>query len=343
MDLKEMIFTLSEAAGPSGDETGAADAAAELLRPYVDSVTRDVMGNLVGIRCCKKRGAKCVLLDAHLDEVCLRVTGHDRGFLKFTAVGIDPRLLPGLEVRVLSQPPVYGVVTCLPPHVLTQQEREKPFEADRLYIDCGMTSDEAEKNVPVGIYAVYATRPFLMGDKLICGKALDDRACFAVLVRTMELLQSHTLPVDVCVLGSLQEESTGMGARVGCFNLMPDYGIAVDVTFGDTPDSPREQTFPLGGGPTVGFGPTLNRRMSLELMQTAQEQQIPCTREVLEGNTGTNSMQMQICREGIAAACVSLPLRYMHTPIEAVHLDDVENTARLLAQYILTLGEEAND
>lgn len=342
MDLKEMIFTLSEAAGPSGHEAGAVDAAAELLRPYVDAVTRDVMGNLVGIRCCGKRDAKCVLLDAHLDEVCLRVTGHERGFLKFTATGVDSRLLPGLEVRVLSQPPMYGVVTCLPPHVLTQQEREKPFEADRLCIDCGLSPQEAEKTVPVGTYAVYATRPFLMGQKLLCGKALDDRACFAVLVRTMELLRSESLPVDVCVLGSLQEESTGMGARVGCFNLMPDYGIAVDVTFGDTPDSPKDQTFPLGGGPTVGFGPTLNRRMSLELMRTAQEHRIPCTREILEGSTGTNSMQMQICREGIAAACVSLPLRYMHTPIETVHLDDAENTAQLLAQYILTLGVEAN-
>lgn len=341
MDLIKTIFTLSEAVGPSGRESEATKAAAELLRPYVDSVTTDVMGNLIGIRTAAKRGAKCIMLDAHLDEVCLYVTDHHKGFLKFEGIGIDPRILPGLEVKICTEPPVYGVINCLPPHILTAEEREKAFEMDKLRIDCGMTQEEAVRMIPVGTPVVYATKPFLMGEKTVCGKSLDDRACFAALIRTMELLKDEPLPVDVCVLGSVQEEYTGAGAATGAYNMLPDQAIAVDVTFAETPDSGKKGTFPLGKGPTVGVGPRLNRKMYQGLLCVAKEQDIPVSKEILSRETGTNADDMQISREGVAVACVSLPLRYMHTPIETVSLDDIESTAKLLASYILTLKEDA--
>lgn len=341
MDLIKTIFTLSEAVGPTGRESEATKAAAELLRPYVDSVTADVSGNLIGIRTAAKRGAKCILLDAHLDEVCLYVTDHHKGFLKFEGVGIDPRILPGLEVKICTEPPVYGVVNCLPPHILTAEEREKAFEPDKLRIDCGLTQEEAVKKIPVGTPVVYATKPFLMGEKTVCGKSLDDRACFATLIRTMEILKDEALPVDVCVLGSVQEEYTGAGAAAGAYNMLPDRAIAVDVTFADTPDSDKKETFALGKGPTVGVGPRLNRKMYQDLLATAKENDIPVSKEILARDTGTNADDMQISRKGVAVATVSLPLRYMHTPIETVHLDDIEHTAQLLAAYILTLKEDA--
>lgn len=341
MDLIKTIFTLSEAVGPTGRESEATKAAAELLRPYVDSVTTDVSGNLIGIRTAAKRGAKCILLDAHLDEVCLYVTDHHKGFLKFEGVGIDPRILPGLEVKICTEPPVYGVINCLPPHILTAEEREKAFEPDKLRIDCGLTQEEAVEKIPVGTPVVYATKPFLMGEKTVCGKSLDDRACFATLIRTMEILKDEALPVDVCVLGSVQEEYTGAGAAAGAYNMLPDRAIAVDVTFADTPDSDKKETFALGKGPTVGVGPRLNRKMYQDLLATAKENDIPVSKEILARDTGTNADDMQISREGVAVATVSLPLRYMHTPIETVHLDDIEHTAQLLAAYILTLKEDA--
>lgn len=341
MDMINTLFALSSAAGPSGRESEATKTAAELLRPYVNSVTKDVMGNLIGIRTAAKRGAKCILLDAHLDEVCMYVTDHHKGFLKFEAIGIDPRILPGLEVKICTEPPVYGVVNCLPPHILTAEEREKAFEMDKLRIDCGMTQEEAVKTVPVGTPVVYATEPFQMGEKTVCGKSLDDRACFAVLIRTMELLKDEPLPVDVCVLGSVQEEYTGAGAAAGAFNMIPDLAIAVDVTFGTTPDSDKKGTFPLGKGPTVGIGPRLNRVMYQRLLEIAKGNNIPVHKEILPRETGTNADDMQISREGIATGCLSLPLRYMHTPIETVHLDDIEYSAQLLAAFILSLKEDA--
>lgn len=341
MDMIKTIFALSEAAGPTGRESEATKTAAELLRPYVDSVTTDVMGNLIGIRTAAKRGAKCILLDAHLDEVCMYVTDHHKGFLKFEAVGIDPRILPGLEVKICTEPPIYGVINCLPPHILTAEEREKAFEMDKLRIDCGMTQEETVKAIPVGTPVVYATKPFCMGEKTVCGKSLDDRACFAVLIRTMELLKDQPLPVDVCILGSVQEEFSGAGAAVGAYNMMPDWAIAVDVTFGTTPDGDKKGTFILGKGPTIGIGPRLNRKMYQRLLELAKEQDIPVNKEILPRDTGTNADDMQISREGVATGCLSLPLRYMHTPIETVHLDDLENAAQLLAAYILSLKEDA--
>ena len=342
MDNKDRIFALSEAVGSSGFEHAAAEVARELLRPYMDSVTQDVSGNVIGIRTAKKRGAKCVLLDAHLDEVGLLVTDHDKGFLKFADIGIDPRLLPGLEVKVCTELPIYGVVSCLPPHVLKPEEHDKPFAMDKLRIDCGLTEEEAPVRVPVGTRIVYNTKPFCMGEKTVCGKSLDDRACFAILVRTMELLKDEPLPVDVVVLGSVQEEypGVGVGAKCGAYNMMPDEAIVVDVSFARQPDVDEADAAPFGSGPMIGVGPVMNRRMHKKLMALAKENEIPYTVEVMPSWTGTNADDIQITRNGVNVVCVSLPLRYMHTPIEAVDLDDVEHCAKLLAAYILAMGEQ---
>lgn len=340
MDNKERLFALSAAIGPSGSEQGAAQTARELLRPFMDSVTLDVNGNVLGIRTAKRRGARCVLLDAHLDEVGMTVNGHDEGFLTFVDVGIDARVLPGLEVTVCTEPPIRGVVTCLPPHLLKSDEQDKAFSKDKLRIDCGLHEDEAPERVPIGTRVVFGTEPFLMGEKTVCGKSLDDRAGFAILIRAMELLKDQPLPVDVVVLGSTQEEFSGVGAKTGAYNMEPNEAIVVDVSFAKQPDVGEAESKPLGSGPMIGVGPVMNRRMYNKLIALAQEQSIPYTIEVMPGRTGTNADDIQITRDGVNVVCVSLPLRYMHTPIELIDLDDVENSAKLLAAYILAQGEE---
>lgn len=341
MDMIQALFDLSVCAGPSGAECGVSETARALLKPFVRSVTRDVMGNVVGIRTASRYTERCILLDAHLDEVGMLVTDHDKGYLKFTDIGIDPRILPGLEVKVCTEPPICGVVSCLPPHVLSMEEREKPFPMEDLRIDCGLTPEEARERVPVGTRIVYNTKPFRMGEKLLCGKSLDDRACFVILCRVMELLQDEELPMDVCVLGSVQEEFSALGAATGTYNMMPEQAIVVDVSFASTPDTEKDETKPLGSGPMIGLGPVMNRAMSQKLVALAKEHKIPYTKEIMASRTGTNADQIQISREGVAVCCVSLPLRYMHTPIEVVSLDDMEACAQLIAKYILSLKEEA--
>ena len=125
MDLRKALFDLSACAGPSGAEQGVFETAAALIRPFVDELRRDLMGNVIAFRRSGDPQVETILLDAHLDEVGLLVTDHDEGFLKFTDIGVDPRLLPGLRVRVCTDPPLRGVVSCLPPHVTEPEEREK--------------------------------------------------------------------------------------------------------------------------------------------------------------------------------------------------------------------------
>lgn len=340
METEQVLERLCAAGAPSGFERAAALEAKALLEPLVDEVWTDRLGSVVGLRRCGKPGAKKLLLDAHLDEVGLIVTGYKDGFLRFSANGVDIRMLPDREVTVLTEPPMLGVVACLPPHVLSEEEREKAPELKDLFIDVGLSQEEAERRIPAGTPVVYRAGLTFLGERQVCAKALDDRACFAALLRGLELLQGRELDVDLYILGSVCEEFSGAGAAVGVQTLAPDFCVAVDVTHGRTPDSPKSEAFVMGGGPVVGIGPNCARWMSRRLLDQAAAAGIQAQREVMERSSGTNAWPMQIANEGIATAVLSIPLKYMHTPVEVVELSDIEDTARLLAEFAVDLGKE---
>lgn len=340
MEIKQILERLCGLGAPSGFERPAALAAKELLEPLMDEVWTDRLGNLIGVRRCGRSGAKKLLLDAHLDEVGLMVTGHKDGFLRFHANGVDIRMLPGREVTILAEPPMLGVVACLPPHVLPAEDREKAPEPKDLFIDTGLSREEAERRIPIGTPIVYRAGFTSLGERQVCAKALDDRACFAALLRAAELLQGLELDVDLYILGSVCEEFGGVGAKAAAQALAPDFCVAVEVTFGRTPDCSKEETLVLGGGPAVGIGPNMTRWMTRRMLDKAAELSMAVQKEVMEGNTGTNGWGMQIANEGVATAVLSVALKYMHTPVEVVELSDIEDTAGLLAAFAQGLGEE---
>lgn len=341
MNIVQVLEELCSCTAPSGFEAPAAQTASRLLAPLVDEVKVDRMGNLIGVRRCGKTGAKKLLLDAHLDEIGLLVTGVEEGFLRFRAIGgVDSRMLPNREVWVLTDPPIPGVVTCQPPHLHDGEAENKSIPISELFLDVGLSQTQAEAQIPVGTPVVYRGSCFPLGKDQICGKALDDRSCFVVLMRTMELLAEKDLDVDVYVMGSTREEISAVGAKVGAWAVQPDCCVAVDVTHGRTPDGPAEKTFVLGKGPAIGVGPNMTRWMSQRLLNRAKEREIPYQQEIMTGHTGTNGWEMQISREGVATAVLSLPLKYMHTPIETLSLRDLEQTAALLAAFTEDLGKE---
>ena len=340
MKIEEILRALCGVGAPSGFERPAVLAARELLEPLVDEIWIDRLGSLVGVRRCGKPGAKKLLLDAHLDEVGLVVTGIKDGFLRFKANGVDVRMLPDREVTILTQPPILGVVACLPPHVLSAEEREKAPEIKDLYVDTGLSQEEAERRIPVGTPMVYRTDFTALGKRQLCAKAMDDRACFAALLRTAELLRDQELDMDLYIVGSVCEETGGVGARVLAQGLSPDFCVAVDVTHGKTPDSPKEGAFVMGSGPVVGIGPNMARWMVRRLLDEAEKLGLAVQKEVMEGSSGTNGWELQIANEGIATAVLSVPLKYMHTPVEVVEPGDIEATARLLAAFAEHLGGE---
>ena len=340
MNYEQILSRLCALSGPSGFEKEVTGTAAELLRPLTDQVYTTRLGSVVGVRRCGRENAPKLLLDAHLDEIGLIVTGYEEGFLRFAALGgVDPRMLPDREVVILIDPPIRGVAACLPPHVQTAEDMDKALPIKDLCIDVGLSREEAERRIPIGTPATYRGGCMSLGEALLCGKALDDRAGFAVLLDVLERLRGKELGVELYVLGSTQEETHSTGAITAAYEIAPNLCVAVDVTHGDSPDASKQETFQLGGGPVIGVGPNCARSLSGRLKETAGELDMPVQVEVMSGSSGTNAWPIQISREGVATAVVSIPERYMHTPVEVVSKADLENTARLLAAFVESLGE----
>lgn len=330
-----MTKQLSGLSGPSGFEEPVRDWIAEYLRPFADEIRTDVLGNVIAVKRCGKPGAKLVLMDAHMDEIGFIVTGVQDGFLSFGMLGgVDQRMLPAREVRVLTEPPVFGVIDTLPPHVLTAEDQKKAVDADKLRIDVGMSQQQAEKAVPPGTPVVFESSCEEIGDGYLCGKALDDRACVAIIMKAFEKLSGEDLDVDVCCLISSQEEVGHRGAKVGAWALEPDVALVVDVTHAKTPDG-NSVPCVCGKGAAIGIGPNMNRALTEELLRLAQEHDIAFQREAVPGgNSGTNAEAIQVSREGVVTALISLPLKYMHTPVEVVCREDMTAIVELLTVYV---------
>ncbi len=344
MLLKDTIIDLCGLSAPSGFEERAFARASELLSPYVDEIQTDVMGNLIAVKKCGRPGAKKLLLDAHMDEIGLIVTGIEKGgFLRFSSIGgVDPRMLPAREIKVLTEPPIFGVIDTLPPHALTDSDMDKAIDPKKLFIDVGLSEEAAKSAVPLGTPAVFAGGVRELNENTICGKSLDDRSCVAVLIKVMERLAQKELNLDVYCLFSTQEEIGRRGAITGTYAINPDYALAVDVTFASTPDTKKFEALELRKGPAIGVGPSLNRSLTNLLVSIAEEKEIPFQREVLGGDTGTNGWVIEVSREGVATALVSLPIRYMHSPVELLDLGDAEATVKLITEFAARLGENGS-
>ena len=201
-----------------------------------------------------------------------------------------------------------------------------------MLIDTGLL--DARAVIPIGTPIVFAQPPYELAKGQITGKCLDDRAGFIAIVEAMRKLQNAELDVDIVVCGSVHEETDSLGALTASFRVMPDYGIAVDVSHAKTPDSGSDEAFAFGGGVLVGMGPNLHRGLTNQLLRVARAEEIPYQIEVMEGNTGTNAWDMQVVRSGIAMGLLSIPLKYMHTPIETIQLSDVEAVSDLMAAFL---------
>ena len=338
MDLRETLKTLSQTDAPSGFEASVAKQAAELLRPYVDEISIDSLDSVIAVRRGSGVSTKRVMLDAHLDEVGFIVTGHTDGFLRFAPLGgIDARLLPAMSLKILTVPPIFGVIDVLPPHILSGDDVEKSIKLEDLYLDIGCTQEEAERLVPIGTPAVYAAEPMALGEPefagkyLLAGKAFDDRACFVSIVRALELLGDTRLDFDLYIIASSQEELGRRGAGPATFSAKPDFCLILDVDHAKTPDSKPHQGKPLGSGVVIACGPNMNRELTDKLVTLAKAEDIAHTISVEPGDSGTNARVIQTVREGVCTALIGVPLRYMHSPNETLDLRDVEAAAQLVA------------
>jgi endoglucanase len=342
VEIKETLFNLCRLNGPSGFEGAVSAYCAEILGEYSPDVRVDRLGNVLAAIPCGKPGAKKVLLDAHIDEVGLIVSAVEEGFLRFeTLGGIDPRMLPGREVTVMTAPPRFGVISCLPPHVLTPEQMEKAIAVKDMYIDVGLSDEEARRRIPIGTPVVYRDEPRELENQVLCGKALDDRSCFIALVQALEKVKGKNLGIDLFVSAGVQEEVFMRGAGPLAYAVDPDYCIVVDVTHAATPDSKGQVTCKFGGGPALSIGPNADRRFTRFIQDTAEARGIPYQLEVHTRNSGTNAYPIQVSRGGVITAIMGPPLRYLHSPVECARLEDIEKTAELLAAVLESIQGEA--
>ena len=341
VDSFSLLKELSETAGVSGQEERIRACVSEHLAPLVDELHIDTLGNLTGLkRGCDSSGRR-VMLAAHMDEIGLIVTRLEKGFLRFAGVGgVDLGALPAQEVTVHGRCDLPGLIASRPPHVLSMEEREKPFAQADLFIDVGLDADGLAELVSVGDFISVRRSADRLGKGQATGKALDNRVSVVVLLQALRILRGRSHGWDICAVVTVQEEIGLRGAKTAAFRVAPDVGIALDVTYAEQPGASSDEAVAMGSGPAIGMGPNLHPVLRKLLVDTAERDEMPYTNEVLPGNSGTDAWAMQVSQSGIPTALISVPIRNMHTPAETVELRDIERSARLLAETICELPDD---
>lgn len=320
-----------------GQQREAAEWIADYLRVQGYRTETDSMGNVFSFTAEESADKPTVLLEAHMDQVGLVVTGRDEhGFLQVAPCGsVDNRILTGAEVTVYGDAAYPGVFCSVPPHL---GGGELPAVGDRA-VDVGMTADEAAAHIPVGSYVSYRPQYTPLLGRRVSATSLDDRSGVYAVLRCLEQLKGESLPCRPVAVFTVQEEVGLRGAGPAAFCTNPAASVSVDVSFAMAPSEKAEECGKLGDGPMIGVSPCLDWKLSEQLRQLAAAAEIPFQLECMAETTGTNADRIGVTAGGIPTALVSIPLRNMHTPVEVVDLDDVENTARLLAELMRHWGE----
>jgi endoglucanase len=344
-ELLPFLKKLISAPGLSGYEDPVRHMIQDAWEPLTDDLSVSRLGSLHGLR----RGSAPeprprVLMAAHMDAIGLMVTAIVDGFLRLTEVGgLDHRVLPGQLVTVHGREDLPGVIVQPPAHLLPPTERSGPVPLEHLLADTGLPAQQVPQRVRAGDLVSFAQEPFEMRTELLVGHSLDNRVSVAALTHFLGELQGRSHRWDVWVAATVQEEETMAGALTSAFQLRPDLAVAVDVTWAKGPGSPDHKTFPLGGGPTLGWGPNIHPGLYKAFKDLAERLEIPWHREAMPRHSGTDAYAMQVAAEGIPTMVLGIPLRYMHTPVELVALKDVRRVGRLLAEFVVSLDEDFMD
>ncbi|MBQ7793221.1 MAG: M42 family peptidase [Clostridia bacterium] len=336
--MKELLRKLSGLRGISGYEYRISDKISELFKPVADEVHTDKLGNVIAVKHSTKVNAPRLMIEAHMDEIGLMVRDIDEnGFIGFVNIGgVDTRILPSCEVIIHAKEDICGVIGAKPPHLQTAGEADDVSKIQDMAIDTGLSADKVKSLVSVGD-AITIKGGFceLLGGR-VSGKSLDDRAGVAVLVKLLEKLSDVKLDFDLYAVSAVCEEVNGSGAATSGYAINPDMAVAIDVTHGITPDNSKN-AFELGSGVAIAKGPNLHPALTDRLISTAKNNDIKYNVEVEGGNTGTDAWLLQVAREGIPTALLSIPLRYMHTSVETLELSDVEAVCSLLERFCVEL------
>jgi putative aminopeptidase FrvX len=338
--IPEFLEQLLTARGPSGHETGPAGVWRGACAAFAD----EVGGDQVGSSFARVRGAgdgPTLAIVGHIDEIGLHVSHiDDDGYIRFGQVGgWDPIVLVGQRVTLSTRNgPVSGVIARKPIHLLEDDERKKVPELKDLHIDVGAkNAEETRELVRIGDVAVIDAEPLQLRHERVIARAMDNRVgCYVAAEAARLVAESGRARGDVLALAVAQEETTFAGSRTSAFAHEPDVAVVVDLTFAT--DQPGVQLGPitkhdLDSGPVVARGTTLHPLVFEQLYEAGEAEGIPFTVESLGRGTGTDADAIHLSRGGVPTGLVSVPCRYMHSPVELVSLNDIEAAARLIAAF----------
>ena len=332
--LKQLIISLCSVSSVSGFEKRAAKKVEELCSEGFDEFYSDAVGNCTLVKRCGKQNAPRVLIDAHLDEVGMLVSGIcEGGFLRVTNMGgIDVSILQAADVIIYGEQTLRGVISSTPPHLKKTDDLPKPNE---LLVDVGLPKEKLEELVPLGTPVGFApVYTELLGDKL-CGKAFDDKACGACAIFAVANTPREKLAADVYVTLSAMEETSRLGGvSASTFAIDPDYAMTIDVGFARTPGTKDLETTKMGEGITVTASASTHRVLTELCKQLCDDQNIPCSVVASPMGTGTNATSVNLVGLGIPVVDVGLPLASMHTYVEVISMTDALTLCDLVSAFV---------
>lgn len=336
METTEILRRIAIAPGVSGTESATADAIEKIMKPLSDNIRRDALGNLI---CEINPGKeKSIMLIAHMDKIGLSVTGIDKksGFLRVAKCGgTDIRTLSAARVKVYGKKTLDGVVISVPPHLADKKTDNTATPIDKTAVDCGLPYEEIIELVSAGD-RIEIRLPFtpLLGTK-VTSPYIDDTAGCTAIIKAVEEIKDKDIPYTVYAVFSTREEVGKQGAKTAAFGVEPDEAIVTDVSFAVQKGVGEEEGAPLGSGAMIGYAALLQKSMSDELKAAAKNKNIPFTTEVMGRTTGTDADVVTVTKKGVVTGLVSIPIRYMHTPVETVDIKDIEAVASVMAEYIM--------
>jgi endoglucanase len=339
----DLLNKIATTPGAPGFEKRIRDLVIEEVKPLVDELEFDNMGNVYAIK--RGTGSKKVMVGAHMDEIGFIVTHiDDNGFIRFhTLGGFDPKTLTAQRVIIHGKKDIIGVMASKPIHVMTPEERNKVAKIKDYFIDTGMKAEEVKELISVGD-AITREREFIeMGD-CVNGKSLDNRLAVFILIETLKELKGKEIPYDLYGVFTVQEEVGIRGANVSALRVKPDFGFGLDTTIAfDLPGAAaHEMITKLGEGTAIKImdaSTICDYRMVEFMKNTADKHKIKWQPEILTaGGTDTAGIQ-RMTEGGSIAGAVSIPTRHLHQVIEMAHKEDIQGSIDLLCACIQDIDQ----
>jgi tetrahedral aminopeptidase len=346
-ELKKLFKDLVYAPSPSGFEQPAQEVFRNFVRDISDEYKTDVHGNVIALK--KGSGNIRLMIVGHADEIGLMVKYiDDNGYIRFTSIGgVDASILPALKVKIYHGNKVYrGIIGKKPIHLLKPEERGKAAKMEDLWIDFGAKDKkDAEKRISVGDHITFDIGMEMLNSDYVTTKATDNKAGVFIAAAVLDALVSEKITANVYAVSSVQEEIGLRGAKTSAFGIDPHVGIALDVTHAtDYPFMNKNimGDVQLGAGPVIVVGANINPKVFEILKASAEKAKVKYQIEAAPRGTGTDANAIQTTRAGVATGLISIPNRYMHTPVEVVSFKDLEGAVKTIAEFARSINDDTD-